>query len=48
MIVKDDADRTYEYSDRYITLPEFSWMQSEIPRDGKAVSDRFQYRSGGE
>jgi len=48
MIVADDADRTYEFSDRFITLPEFDWMQSEIPKDGKAVSSRFQYRSGGE
>ena len=45
MIVKDDADRTYEYSDKYITLPEFSWMQSEIPRDAKRVQDRFSYSS---
>jgi len=45
MIVKDDADRTFEYSDRYVTLPEFSWMQSEIPRDAKRVQDRFSYSS---
>ncbi len=47
MIVADDADRTYAFPDYYITLPEFDWMQSEIPEGGVKVADRFEYSSGG-
>jgi len=47
MIVKDDADRTFAFPDHYVVLPEFAWMQSEVPEDGLKVPERFEYRSGG-
>ena len=45
MIVSDDADRTFEYEDCFVTVPEFSWMKSDPPRGGVPVAKGFQYCS---
>jgi len=45
MVVSDDADMTYDLGDHYITYPDFSWMQVQIPSDAKRVPERFRYAS---
>lgn len=47
MIVKDDADRTYEYRDYYITYPPYSWWNGDVIKGGRQVDEDFSYTSNG-
>lgn len=44
MIVSSDSDRTYCMGSWFITVPEFSWMQTDTP-DGAKVPEGFEYSS---
>lgn len=45
MIMEDDARHTVEFDDYYIIQPEFPWWSKKYTKDGKKLSDTFEYKS---